>query len=204
MNKRLGSWFLIFGVVVLLATFTVSANAGCGDFKAGAALHKQSFDVGDIPSGRFLLASDDADAAVGMWHVTFTAQGNDPGPPDGATIDNALVTIHGDGTEIMNSGRPAQDGQICMGVWKKTGRLRYKVNHIAWGGNDAANAPGGIGNPAGPTRIVENFTLSPDGKSLTGTFTLDAYDPAGNQVAHIIGTMSGTRVTINTTVEELL
>ena len=204
MNNRLGSKFLVFGVVVLLATFTVSANAGCGDFKAGAAIHKQSFGVGSLPSGTLLLASEDADAVVGMWHVTFTAQGNDPGPPDGVIIDNALVTLHGDGTEIMNSGRPAQDGQFCMGVWKKIGRLRYKVNHIAWAGNDTTNAPGGIGNPQGPAQIVEHITLSPDGKSLTGTFTLDAYDPNGNPVAHIVGVISGNRITIDTKAEDLL
>ena len=57
-----------------------------------------------------------------MWHATFTAWGNQPGPPDGTQLDNALVTWHSDGTELMNSARPPQDGNFCMGVWKKTGK----------------------------------------------------------------------------------
>jgi hypothetical protein len=53
---------------------------------------------------------------VGMWHVTFTAKGNSEGPPDNTPIDNAVVVWHSDRTEIMNSGRPAQDGDFCLGV----------------------------------------------------------------------------------------
>ena len=41
--------------------------------------------------------------------------------------------------------------------------------------------------PAGPTLFFEEITLSPDGKHYTGRFTLDAYDPLGNQVAHVVG-----------------
>ena len=105
---------------------------------------------------------------------------------------------------LMNSARPPQDGNFCMGVWKKTGENRYKLNHFAWLANDASNAPGGIGNPTGPARIVANIILSPDGKHYTGTFTLDAYDTLGNQVAHIVGVLAGTRITLNTTVGDLL
>jgi hypothetical protein len=115
-----------------------------------------------------------------------------------------LITWHSDGTELMNSGRPAQDGQFCMGVWKKTGRLKYKVNHIAWAGNDTTNAPTGIGSPAGPARFVEDVTLSPDGQSYAGRFTLDAYDTSGNLVAHIVGVMNGHRITVDTTVQDLM
>src|SRR5215469_1269949 len=37
-------------------------------------------------------------------------------------IDNALVPWHSDGTELMNSARPPQDGDFCMGVWKRSGK----------------------------------------------------------------------------------
>lgn len=104
----------------------------------------------------------------------------------------------------MNSGRPPQDGDFCMGVWKETGKSKYKLNHFAWGGNDTTNAPSGIGNPTGPTRIVEEVTLSPDGKRFTGTFTLDAYDTSGNLTAHIIGVIKATRIDMDTTVGDLL
>jgi hypothetical protein len=104
----------------------------------------------------------------------------------------------------MNSGRPAQDGDFCMGVWEEVGRCHYKLNHFAWMGNDTTNAPGGIGNPAGPTRIVEDVTVSPDGKHYSGTFTLDAYDTSFNQTAHIVGVLNGTRITMGTTVNDLM
>ena len=194
---------LTLGSLLIAAILTATANASCGD-KAGPVFHRQSWDFGSVNAGSLLLTSSDADAIVGMWHVKFTAQGNQAGPPDGTPIDNALVTWHSDGTEIMNSGRPPQDGQFCMGVWKRTGPLKYKVNHIAWAGNDAANAPTGIGNPAGPARIVEEVTLSPDGNQYAGTFTLDAYDTSGNVVAHIVGILAGTRISVDTTVGDLL
>jgi hypothetical protein len=77
------------------------------------------------------------------------------------------VTWHSDAMEMMNSGRPPQDGQFCMGVWERTGALKYKLNHFAWAGNDSEN-PGGIGNPAGPTHIVQEIRLCPGGISLKG------------------------------------
>jgi hypothetical protein len=205
MKTSVTKFTLALGIVLIGAMLTATANASCGDSKTGATLHRQSWDgLGSFQPGSLLLTSDDGDTIVGMWHVTFTAEGNEGGPPDNTPIDNSIVTWHSDGTEIMNSGRPAQDGQFCMGVWEKTGRLKYKVNHFAWAGNDTTNAPSGVGNPAGPTHIVEEVTLSPDGKHYTGTFSLDAYDTSGNATAHIIGVIRATRITIDTTVTDLL
>ena len=45
--------------------------------------------------------------------------------------------------------------------------------------------------------------MGPDGKHFTGTFTLDAYDTSGN-VTHIVGALKGTRITVDTTVSDLL
>jgi hypothetical protein len=147
---------------------------------------------------------EDIEPIVGMWHVIFTAEGNEVGPPNGTPIDNAIVVWHSDKTEIMNSARPPQDGNFCMGVWEVTGKGRYKLNHFAWAGNDTTNAPFGIGNPAGPTHIVEEVTVGPDGKHFTGTFVLDAYDTSGNRTAHITGVIKATRIAIDTTVGDLL
>jgi hypothetical protein len=152
-----------------------------------------------------ISASASDDRIVGMWHVTFTAQGNgEAGPPDGTPIDNSVVVWHADGTEIMNSDRPAQDGNFCLGVWVKTGKSKYKLNHMPWAGNDTSNAPSGIGNPQGGAQIVEDITLSRDGNHYTGRFRLDAYDTSGNNVAHIVGVISATRVTVNTNIKHLL
>jgi hypothetical protein len=194
------------GVALLVTIFSQWASASCGDAsKFGAQLHRQGWQGSDsLRSGSLLRIADDSDPIVGMWHVTFTAQGNEIGPPDGVTIDNSLVSWHSDGTELMNSARPPQDGDFCMGVWKRTGKNTYTLNHFAWFANDTAYAPGGIGNPTGPTRILQEVTLSQDGKHYSGTFTLDAYDTSGAKVAHIIGVIAATRITINTTVPDLL
>jgi hypothetical protein len=194
---------LALGIILMAAILTAKANAACGSSgKLGAALHSQSWQGSSIANAAsLLLVSDREDERiVGMWHVTFTAEGNTgpDAPPDNTPIDNALVVWHSDKTEIMNSARPPQDGDFCMGVWEKTGRSRYKLNHFAWLGNDTTNAPSGIGNPSGPTHIVEDVILSADGNHYIGTFTLDAYDMSNNRVAHIIGVIKGTRITVNT------
>jgi hypothetical protein len=208
MKPVLNKFSLALGIILTGTLLSGAAFAGCGDnsrSKPGASLLPQ---VWDGRSGLFLPISDglSADPIVGMWHVTFTAEGNtDPGaPPDGAPIDNSLVVWHSDHTEIMASSRPAQDGNICMGVWEKTGKFTYKLNHLPWLANDTSNAPSGIGNPSGPSRLLEEVTLSPDGKHYTGRFTLDAYDTTGNQVAHIVGVIAAERVTVNTRVSDLL
>lgn len=189
------------GFVLMGAFFTAMAAAQCGT--PTAKLHKQAWRVGD-PAALLTQAADMEEPIVGMWHVMFTAEGNSEGPPNGTPIENAIVVLHSDHTEIMNSGRPPQDGDFCMGVWKKAGRSKYKVNHFAWGLNDTTNAPSGIGNPMGPTRIVEAVTLSPDGNHYVGTFTLDGTDTSGNPTVHIIGVIAATRITIETTIPELL
>jgi hypothetical protein len=122
-------------IILSGAMLAAKANAKCGSIvKPGATLHPQSWQGQDaFQSGSLLMISDRTDdRIVGMWHVTFTAEGNDGRPPDNTPIDNALVVWHSDKTEIMNSARPPQDGDFCMGVWEKTGKSRYKLNHIAW------------------------------------------------------------------------
>jgi hypothetical protein len=200
MRSKLRKILAGMGVLLPAVLLAATANAECGNL--AAKYHRQAWKSGD-PAATLLQTADTLDPIVGMWHVTFTAQGNAAGPPDGTPIDNAMVVWHSDGTEIMNSGRPAQDGDFCMGVWKKAGN-KYYLNHFAWGGNDTTNAPTGIGNPAGPTRITETVTLSADGNSYSGTFTLKATDTAGNQTAHIVGVISATRVTMSTTIIDLL
>lgn len=161
----------------------------------GAHLARTAFDDGD----------EDGPSIVGMWHVLFTAQTmNGSAIPD-TVIDNALSVWHSDHTEIMNSVRPPQDGNFCLGVWKQTGRSSFYLNHFAWFANQFPNATNnGIGDPIGPTRFTEKVTVSPDGKHFTGTFTLTAYDTKGNVTTTFTGALTGTRVTTSTSTGDLL
>jgi len=199
-KTRFAKLIVVAAILVMGAMMTTNASADCGGFarnKNSATLQNQDWKT-SARQPSFGFAQFFSDPIVGMWQVTFTAEGNGPsGPPDGTPIDAALVVWHDDGTEIMNSGRPAQDGNFCMGIWAKTGFTTYKLNHFALG-NDTTNAPGGIGNPAGPTHIVEWVSISRDGKSYSGTFTLDAHDTSGNNVAHILGVVQAKRVTVDT------
>jgi hypothetical protein len=194
----------VLGVVLIGTIFTAKANADCGYYppshKDGAVVSPQSWNEAEFDSGSLLLVSEESNnSIVGMWKFTLTAQGNTgPGaPPDGVPLDIGFTQWHSDGTEIINSGRPPQDGNICLGVWEKTGKSRYKFNHFATG-YDTANAPTGIGNPTGPTHIVGDVIVSRDGKHYAGTFTLDAYDTSNTLIAHLVGVITATRITVHT------
>jgi len=146
---------------------------------------------------------DDEPSIVGMWHVIFNGQTLN-GEAFPGVVENSVVVWHSDGTEVMNSSRPAQDGNFCLGVWVRTGRLKYHLNHIPWAGNDPSNAPNGIGNPQGGAQLIEKITLSPDGNSYTGSFTLDAYDTNGHVMVSFTGMLTAKRITVNTPFTDLL
>jgi hypothetical protein len=196
------------GLVLIGTILTAKASAECLSYlpgHKGAVVSPQSWRGAEFGSASLLLASSQAsdDPIVGFWKVAFTSKGNEPNIPDGAPIDAGFVQWHSDGTEIMNSGRPPQNGDFCLGVWEKTGRSRYKLNHFALGNIIDPTNPTAIGPPGGPTQITEDIILSRDGNHYVGTFTLDAYDtPAnGNKLlAHIVGVITATRLTVDTPV----
>jgi hypothetical protein len=209
MKTMLKKMAVTLGLVLVGTILTATASAECLSYlpghKAGAVVSPQSWSGATFrPASLLMISEHDSDdvSIVGFWKVAFTSKGNEPNIPDGAPIDSGYVQWHSDGTEIMNSGRPPQNGDICLGVWEKTGRSKYKLNHFANGNViDPAN-PTVIGPPGGPTQIVEDIILSRDGNHYVGMFTLDAYDtnhvllPGG----HIIGVITATRITIHTPV----
>jgi hypothetical protein len=136
---------------------------------------------------------------VGFWKVDFIAQGNANGPPDGAVIDSGFQQWHSDGTEVHNSGtRPAASGDFCLGVWENSGALQYKLNHFATSWTPDGSAYLGVAN------IHETITLSQDHNSFAGTFTIDQYNTGGNLLAHVAGNIQGKRVTMDTTINDVL
>ncbi len=132
---------------------------------------------------------------VGLWNVQFLSKGNtthNPTIPDGALLDFQYTQWHGDGSEFTNSGGRAPSTQnFCMGTWEKTGTYTYQLNHFAIA-YDAA------GTYIGKTNILETLTLSVGGTQYSGTFTINAYDTKGNQVDHVTGQITATRITVDT------
>ena len=186
-------------LVMVGMILTVAANAECGDiqrYKLGGSLQPQSWQ-GDFGRASLLQIDASVDPIVGFWQVTLTAKGNNPGPPDGVVIDKGFSQWHSDGTEILNSSRAPVTQSFCLGVWKKLASGKYKLNHfpISWDPNS---------NLVGVANIREEVTLSADGNTFTGTFTLDQYDQAGNKLVHLIGIVSGTRLTVDTPASAVL
>jgi len=210
---RTRNWRFVsaMGALVLAVATVQGALAQCGlnkNYVKPSAWHPQ---LGSAHFMHAALFDDDDDRSgpsiVGMWHVIFTAHtiNGMAIPPDAyPMIDNAFVVFHSDKTEIMQSARPPQDGNFCLGVWEKTGRRSYYLNHLPWLGNDTENAPGGIGNPTGGAQITERVTVSEDGKSYSGSFTLVAYNLDGSKAVTFTGALAATRITTSTTFPSLL
>ena len=192
-------WTLTLGALALTLATAPAALAVCGGLNPPLAhpssLQLQYGNAQFMPAALFKGNDDDRDdmSIVGMWHVVFTGQTMNGGSyslPE--PFDNSVVVWHNDGTEIMNSSRPAQDGNFCLGVWQQTGRRQYFLNHIPWQGNDP------MGNPMGGAQILEKITLSSDGNRYSGKFTFQSYDTDGNSTLTITGTLTATRITPST------
>lgn len=146
---------------------------------------------------------------AGLYDVTLTAEGT-PGIPNGSVVDHGYSVWHADGSEIMNSGRPAGDTNFCLGTWAQTGARTYTLNHFTLSWFQSVSATPDPGTPplpglysvnnefAGPGNIRETITLNKDG-SLSGTFVITQYDTSGNVVPGfpIKGNVSAKRLTVN-------
>ena len=183
------------------------ASTGCGySMGKGSAAPirpQQRFGQAEGKFGqpRLLLVSDhnsdgdsDRPRIVGLWKVKFVSP-NTPGTNDGmeTVIDEGYATWHSDGTEIMNSGRPPITGNFCMGVWEKTRRGTYKLNHfgLSW---DTTPIPTFIG----PANIREEVILDKSENKYFGVFTIDQFDAKGKTVImHIAGQVTAERITVD-------
>ena len=185
----------------LLATCFVSkAAAQCGALSASnVEAIEPELGLPQFMQVSFAEKGSEADHIVGFWHAKFTAEGNTGNnePPDGTVIDSPFVQWHEDGTEIMNSTRIPQTGSFCMGIWHKTGKLTYELNHftLGWDTNN---------NFVGPGQIHETITLDKNGNQYSGTFKIDQYNPSGSLLAEVLGQVTATRITVDTTINQVL
>jgi hypothetical protein len=140
---------------------------------------------------RAALVNDDKDddpSIVGFWHFKFLV--------GKSVFDGGYSQWHSDGTEITNSGSiPPWSSNFCLGVWKKVGVRKYELNHFAvsW---DPTNLQATM--PMGPANIRETVTMSPDGNEFSGTFSIVQYDNADNVLQQVQGTVTATRINVDT------
>jgi len=118
---------------------------------------------------------------VGLWNVQFVA--------DGQVVDAGFDAWHADGTETLNDTTPPIAGDVCLGVWTKTGAKTYKLKHPSWIFDDS-----GL-NLIGVVIIRETVTLDKAGNSYDGDLAVDAYDLAGNPMQHLEAKIQALRIT---------
>jgi hypothetical protein len=211
-SKRTSCRTLVATLAMMLfgAIFASTASAGCADVPAKPSQQRIWLVQAAYRPGSFMLASDDDNngpSIVGFWKFTFVAKGNGGNPfpfnpPDGVILDAGFVQWHSDGTEIMNSGRDPATSSFCMGVWKSTGKFKYKLNHFAlsWDatGKDCppSQQPGATGCFQGPANIREEIILDRSTNHYTGIVTIDQYDPTGTTLQfELKGTVAADRIT---------
>jgi hypothetical protein len=213
MKTMFGMLKVALGVAVLAALFAQLAGAQCVSLEAlkrNTSLLRRPFLTNPFTPAAFSTAASEGDGylpnynvdgIVGLWRVNLISEGNNEsaGIPDGTVLDSQLAQWHSDGTEIINSNRPPDTGQFCLGVWESVGPSKYKLNHFprAWNADQTY---------LGPANIREEVTLSSDHNSYTGTFTLGQYDPQGNLLPPglLYGKVQATRVTVQSTINDVL
>ena len=179
LNIKLWPILGIFVLGLAQGLWAQSSNMGCGSYSGPKAAALK-------PASLELVSKNDWVGApiTGFWKVQLSL-------PDGTVIDDGYTTWHADGTEILNSSRAPISGNFCMGVWKRTGRSTYKLNHFAmqW------DPPGTIF--IGPINLKEEIVLDRTHNSYAGTFTADQYDTNGNIIGHGAGNVTAQRITVD-------
>ena len=151
-GHRVAAFATSLAILGVASVFARPAVAGCLDFKAPKAVSGQT-SAEFFGSLRFLqVSSEDVSSAgqnegnwgweeepirrapiVGLWAFKYISKGNMKtlGIPDGAILDGGNTLWYADGNENTVSGvRAPATGDVCLGIWKRTGEWTYELNHI--------------------------------------------------------------------------
>jgi hypothetical protein len=175
-------------ITVTAISLSPAAQAGCG------AAGRSSL---DLPTSNLKteVAKKEAgpkgnngiDSIVGLWKISFSIKDS---TNNDITVDVGIQTWHADGTEITNSSHSPITGSFCMGVWERVAPLTYKLNHFGIPWNPSGQYQLGIDD------IKLQVTLGSSGNTFTGSFSVDSEDMNGNPVAHVEGSVSAIRITL--------
>jgi hypothetical protein len=199
LNRRLAVISMAAGAFAFCTLFPQGANAQCGSAaafgrKAPATVLNSPIDSPQPDLAEPQSESEEHDAEehrgkssiAGFWKTVFTSE------PDGAVVDVGFDQFHPDGTENAVDSPAPSTGNVCLGVWEKTGPRRYTDVHPSFNW-DASGKVVSI--------FVERLYLrvSRNGRKFSGIFTWDSYDFNGNPLegSHVAGTVTGDRITVN-------
>ncbi|MGD0629749.1 MAG: hypothetical protein ABR987_10360 [Terracidiphilus sp.] len=171
--------FLTFGLAVPFA----SANClGKALTQPHSASRMPALSAPAEPSNPTGVEADMAATIVGLWNLNFYYQGQ--------VVDVAFDAWHSDGTEVLNDYTDPIEGNVCLGVWERTGANTYTLKHPSWYFD-------GNGVLLGTVVIHEIVTISADGNKFSGRYADDIYDVTGNLLEELTGTLAATRIKVN-------
>ena len=179
---------------MLVAAFSATAMAQCGgSFSAlavaAASVRSQSnLSQSASPSSvqnQSAAANDNAvnTSIVGLWHIRFLVGGE--------LFQEAFQIWNAGGTEVHNPNVDPRQGNVCLGTWTEAAPLTFKLAHRVFL-YDTEGHFMAVGH------LTETLTLSDRGNTHSGTFTIQAYDLAGNPLGgELSGTVVGERIVAN-------
>jgi hypothetical protein len=203
MKTSYRTFAITVGALALALLSVPNATTQCLGWEPPQANHGKSDSQprhASLVQAAFVTVDDSdttATSIVGFWHVKFVSVGS-KGIPDGTEVDAGYSQWHSDGTEIMNSGgRSPITSNFCLGVWQQVGASKYKLNHFGTPYDPTGSTL------IGPANIKELVTLDSTGNNFSGTFTINQFNEAGKKLAHLQGTITGTRITVDTPEESI-
>jgi hypothetical protein len=173
---------LLLSALLILGIGAPIASADC----LGKALAKPRSDprmpalaTRTESSSQTSLEASSPVSIVGLWNLKFIYEGQ--------VVDVAFDAWHSDGTEVLNDYTDPVEGNVCLGVWERTGPNTYKLKHPSWYFDTN-------GNLLGTVVIHETVIVSANGNSFTGHYTDDIYDVSGNLLEELSGGLEATRI----------
>jgi len=134
-------------------------------------------------------------SVIGMWHAILRI-----GDASGPVYDEVFQQFHSDGTEmIVSNGLPPVLGNVCVGVWNRTGPGTYKLRHMTWNWSPETGGFGVPGTFAGHFELKVRLRLNDSGNGYRGTWQAKNYDTDGNHLPELDadGVVTGNRITVD-------
>src|SRR5882672_7474590 len=168
--------------IILVVGLSASALASCGDSLSAMAAGAAAVQSQSRPAQRNSESAQNAGnhpSIVGLWHVQFTVEDQ--------TIQDGYQIWNVGGTEVHNANVDPRGGFVCLGAWKRAPHGVFKLVHRALQYDTN-------GNFLGTIHLSETLTLGNGGNTHSGSFTLDFFDPSGNFLFEVAGSVTGERI----------